>query len=228
MWYTYPVRDHEMKSKRKINAIMLVMVLMAQAVTVANVSTAADMYQRRQGTTVSTKTILVEAEDFKDRGAWRVDTQFTHEMGSAYLLAAGVLKPIGAAKTRVEMPSAGRWHAWVRTRDWLPTHSPGRFALSVGGVRGPVLGASGKEGWRWERAGDFDLKKGAVELSLDDLSGAFARCDAVLLTDDPAFAGIYKGTVTFTAMLEHTQAEEASSAEGTSYPEEDVNPINKT
>ena len=93
MWYTFPVRDHEMKSKRKINAIMLVMVLMAQAVTVANVSTAADMYQRRQGTTVSAKTILVEAEDFKDRGAWRVDTQFTHEMGSAYLLAAGVLKP---------------------------------------------------------------------------------------------------------------------------------------
>ena len=48
------------------------------------------------------------------------------------------------------------------------------------------------------------------------------------LTDDPAFAGTYKGTVTFTAMLEHTQAEEASSAEGASYPEEDVNPINKT
>ena len=147
----------------------------------------ADMYQRRQGMTVSAKTILVEAEDFKDRGAWRVDTQFTHEMGSAYLLAAGVLKPIGAAKARVEIPSAGRWHAWVRTRDWLPTHSPGRFALSAGGVRGPVLGASGKEGWRWERAGDFDLKKGAVELALEDLSGAFARCDAVLLTDDPAF-----------------------------------------
>lgn len=145
----------------------------------------ASLYSRRAG--VAAETILVEAEDFSDRGVWRVDTQFTHTMGSAYLLAAGVLKPIGAAKTRVTIPSAGAWHAWVRTKDWLPTHSPGKFVLSVGGVRGPVLGASGKEGWRWERAGKFNLQRGAVELALEDLSGAFARCDAVLLTGDSNF-----------------------------------------
>ena len=48
------------------------------------------------------------------------------------------------------------------------------------------------------------------------------------LTENPAFAGTYKGTVTFTAMLEYTQTEEASPAEDIIYPEEDANPINKT
>lgn len=142
----------------------------------------ATMYSGRA--TRKPKTILVEAEDFTDRGAWRIDTQFIHEMGSAYLLAAGVLKPIGTAKTAIDVPFAGRWRVWVRTRDWLPSHSPGRFVLSVGGVRSHVLGAFGKEGWRWESVGAFNLKRGKVELALEDLSGAFARCDAILLTED--------------------------------------------
>lgn len=32
--------------------------------------------------------ILVEAESFADRGGWKLDTQFIHEMGSPYLLAS--------------------------------------------------------------------------------------------------------------------------------------------
>ena len=129
--------------------------------------------------------IWVEAEDFADRGAWQVETQFTHLMGSAYLIAPGVLKPIGAAKTSFDAPIGGRFAVWARCKDWVPEYHPGRFALSVDGRRLPnVLGASGRTGWTWEKAGEADLAEGSHALALEDLSGAFARCDAILLTDD--------------------------------------------
>ncbi|MBQ6008258.1 MAG: hypothetical protein IJL17_06955, partial [Kiritimatiellae bacterium] len=131
--------------------------------------------------------IWIEAEGFTEYGSWRIDTQFTHKMGSAYLICPGANKPTTApARTEVSIPRAGTWRAWARTKDWLPAFSPGRFALEVGGRRGVVLGAS-KKGWGWENAGDFDLAAGKVELALVDLSGAYARCDAILLTTDLAY-----------------------------------------
>ena len=131
--------------------------------------------------------LWIEAEGFADYGNWRLDTQFTHKMGSAYLIAPGVLKPIGEVRTKVAVPRAGTWRVWVRTKDWLPEFSPGRFTVAVGGKRGAVLGASKREGWIWEKAGDFSLAAGETDLALVDLSGAFARCDAVLLTTDLAY-----------------------------------------
>ena len=131
--------------------------------------------------------LWLEAESFADYGEWRLDTQFTHKMGSAYLIAPGVCKPIGSAKTTLAVPRAGTWHAWVRTKDWLPEFSPGRFALTVDGKQSGPLGVSKREGWRWEKAGAFALPAGDVAVSLDDLSGAFARCDAILFTTDAAY-----------------------------------------
>lgn len=131
--------------------------------------------------------IWLEAESFADYGGWKFDTQFTHKMGSAYLLAAGVLKPLDAARTKLNIPRSGTWRVWARTKDWLPEFSPGTFAVKVGGRRGAVLGASRKEGWGWETAGEFALPAGEVEVALEDLSGAFARCDALLFTTDLEF-----------------------------------------
>ncbi len=129
--------------------------------------------------------IWIEAEDFADKGAWKVETQFTHLMGSAYLIAPGVLKPIGAAKTTLDVPKGGRFAVWARCKDWVPEHHPGRFAVALDGRRLPnVLGASGRKGWTWEKAGEVELAAGGHELALEDLSGAFARCDAIFLTDD--------------------------------------------
>ena len=128
--------------------------------------------------------LWVEAEGFSDYGNWRLDTQFVHKMGSGYLLAAGVLKPLGKATTKLTIPSAGTWTVWARTKDWLPEYHPGTFRVLVGGRPGATLGQSGKEGWRWERAGVWPLPAGDVELALEDLSGAFARCDALILTTE--------------------------------------------
>ena len=49
--------------------------------------------------------LLLEAEDFAELGDWRVDTQFTHKMGSAYLICPGADKPTqNPAKTTVALP----------------------------------------------------------------------------------------------------------------------------
>ena len=37
--------------------------------------------------------LWIEAEDFAERGDWQVDTQFTHKMGSAYLICGGANAP---------------------------------------------------------------------------------------------------------------------------------------
>lgn len=126
--------------------------------------------------------LWIEAESFADYGGWVIDTQFVHKMGSAYLISKGVLKPVSPAKTSIGIPSSGEWHVWVRTRDWLPKFSPGRFTVRIAGKKGCVLGVSGKSGWRWEKAGVFSLKSGSTSVELVDLSGGFARCDALFLS----------------------------------------------
>ena len=133
--------------------------------------------------------LWVEAEDFADYGDWKLDTQFVHKMGSAYLLACGIGNPIGEATTDVQVPQAGVWRVWVRTKNWLPEFSPGRFTVAVDGKRSErTLGAATQAGWLWESAGEFELKAGKTRLALVDLSGAFARCDALLLTRDLNYA----------------------------------------
>ncbi len=131
--------------------------------------------------------VWLEAENFANYGGWVVDTQFTHKMGSAYLLAPGVLKPVAPASAKVTIPRAGTRRVWARTKDWLPEFSPGKFAVEVAGKRSGTLGASRREGWTWEKAGDFALNAGACEVKLVDLTGAMTRCDALLFTTDLSY-----------------------------------------
>jgi hypothetical protein len=132
--------------------------------------------------------LWVEAEDFADYGDWKLDTQFVHKMGSAYLLACGVGAPIRDASTEVRLPQAGTYRVWVRTKNWLKEYAPGNFTVSVGGKKsGQILGAAPSGQWTWESAGDFTLAKGTVRLALNDLTGAFARCDALILARDLAY-----------------------------------------
>jgi hypothetical protein len=52
--------------------------------------------------------VLVEAEAFADRGGWVLDPQFMDQMGSPYLLAHGLGKPVANAKTTGQMGLAAR------------------------------------------------------------------------------------------------------------------------
>lgn len=97
--------------------------------------------------------ILIEAEQFEDYGGWILESQFVDEMGSAYLLAHGIGTPVADAMTTVDIPEAGEYRVWVRTKDWVPDAHPGTFQVLIGGRSNPqnlwsqrkrmVLGARG-------------------------------------------------------------------------------------
>ena len=128
--------------------------------------------------------ILIEAEDFDNHGGWVVDSQFEAQMGSPYLLAHGLGRPVADATTEVSIPVAGDYEVFVRTKDWAPPHAPGRFTLSIDGVTlAHEFGANGPD-WAWQPAGKVTLAKREVSLALHDLTGFEGRCDAIFLSAD--------------------------------------------
>lgn len=134
--------------------------------------------------------VLVEAESFADRGGWQLDTQFIQQMGSPYLLAHGLGRPVKDAVTTVEVAEAGRYQVWVRTFDWVARWqapgTPGRFQLLINDTAvGPDLGTAGED-WQWQLAGVVELRAGKARLTLHDLTGFNGRCDAIYLTTDAA------------------------------------------
>ena len=54
--------------------------------------------------------VLVEAEGFADRGGWVVDQQFMDIMGSPYLLAHGLGRPVVGVEW---VSGAGGFRQWV-------------------------------------------------------------------------------------------------------------------
>jgi hypothetical protein len=128
--------------------------------------------------------ILVEAEDFADYGGWVMDSQFELQMGSPYLLAHGLGRPVADATTVVAIHEAGSYDVWVRAKDWVPSHSPGRFTLSINGTTlDPEFGTN-KQDWSWHFGGAVDLAQGEATLVLHDLTGFDGRCDAIFLTNN--------------------------------------------
>ncbi|MGW0949469.1 FAD-dependent oxidoreductase [Streptomyces sp. NPDC002623] len=128
--------------------------------------------------------ILVEAEAFEDFGGWTLDSQFDIQMGSPYLLAHGLGQPVEDARTVVVIPEAGEYKVWVRAKDWVPAHHPGRFTLSVNGTTLETeFGANGRD-WAWQSAGVVELPQGDTTLALHDLTGFDGRCDAIFLSRD--------------------------------------------
>lgn len=135
--------------------------------------------------------LLVEAEQFSDKGGWQIDTQFIESMGSPYLIAHGLGNPVADASTEVEIRQDGNYRVWVRTIDWSGrlgrAKGAGAFALLIDGQKvGDKLGQADTQ-WNWELAGTTDLKKGKATLALQDLTGFDGRVDAVLLSSDPKF-----------------------------------------
>lgn len=128
--------------------------------------------------------ILIEAEDFDNYGGWLVDSQFEAIMGSPYLLAHGLGRPVADATTIVTVEKTNDYEVWVRAKDWVPTHHPGRFTLSINGTMLKTeFGANGK-GWSWQSAGKVSLSCGEVTLALHDVTGFDGRCDAIYLSSD--------------------------------------------
>src|ERR1700753_3070543 len=106
------------------------------------------------------RNILIEAEDFSNHGGWVVDSQFEAIMGSPYLLAHGLGRPVADATTTITVSEGGDYEVWVRAKDWAPPHSPGRFTLSINGATlDTEFGANGQD-WAWQSAGKVSTPAG--------------------------------------------------------------------
>jgi len=134
--------------------------------------------------------LLVEAEGFDEPGGWVVDQQFIDIMGSPYLLAHGMGKPVSNAKTRVTFPETGMYYVWVRTKDWIEQKkwAPGKFQIFVDARPLPTaLGVTGNGKWLWQSAGSVKIANKIVTLELHDLTGFDGRCDVIFFTADKDF-----------------------------------------
>lgn len=133
----------------------------------------------------SKETVLVEAEAFQERGGWVLDHQFMDQMGSPYLLAHGLGKPVAKAKTVVKLPGKGQWHVYARTWNWCAPwgikEGPGLFKIAVNGEKLSNILGTGDE-WGWEYAGCFNANGKEASIELCDLTGFEGRCDAIVLT----------------------------------------------
>ena len=131
--------------------------------------------------------IFIEAESFNDLGGWTVDQQSIEVIGSSYVMAHGLGKPVADTKSVFNVNSDGEYAVYALTRDWTAVwgvkDSAGKFLIKIDGKTLPVtLGTKGKD-WAWQKAGSVSLKSGVHSIALHDLTGFNGRCDAVYITD---------------------------------------------
>jgi hypothetical protein len=139
--------------------------------------------------------ILVEAEHFENTGGWVIDQQFIDQMGSPFLLAHGLGKPVEDATTHVSFPVLGTYHVWARTRDWTApwashreerqaADSPGRFQILVDEQPLSTIFGTEKAEWHWQYGGAVTIDHHEVQLRLHDLTGFNGRCDAIIFSQN--------------------------------------------
>lgn len=137
---------------------------------------------------VGAETIFLEAEGFSDLGGWVVDTQSMEQMGSAYLLAHGLGLPVTDATRTLAIPREGKYHLWVRTRDWVvpwkAPGAPGKFEVMINGKAASATFGTQGDAWHWQDGGKVTIDKPEVTIALHDLTGFDGRCDAIVFSDD--------------------------------------------
>ena len=132
--------------------------------------------------------ILIEAESFKKPGGWKLDTQFIHIMGSPYMMAHGLGKPVADAESTFTVKEPGTYKVWVRTKDWVAhwqaPGSPGKFNVAVNGNKlAAEFGTAGAK-WHWQDGGTVELKAGENTIALKDQTGFNGRCDAIYFSSN--------------------------------------------
>ena len=130
--------------------------------------------------------IFIEAESFENRGGWVVDSQSMETLNSAYLMAHGIGKPVSNAQTSFTTCEDAVLSVYALTRDWTAVwgvlESAGKFKIEIDGKPlHTTLGTNGAD-WAFQKAGEIPLKSGEHTISLCDLTGFNARCDAVYIT----------------------------------------------
>jgi hypothetical protein len=133
-------------------------------------------------------TVLLEAEQLELPGGWEQSVVARNDAVRKFLLAGPYAKGAPAAGG-IEIPHAGKWKLWVRSKDY-PQDRPGsrNFTVRLGEQRAAKLfgkhGREEMEGWAWEDGGVLELAAGPTLVAIGDEVTSSARCDAILLTDN--------------------------------------------
>lgn len=134
------------------------------------------------------KTIWIEAENFDQPGGWVIDQQSIDQIGSSYLLAHGLGVPCKNAVTEICFQKTGKYHVWVRTRNWaagpVRSQSAGRFTLGINGHLLDSVFGQDKTEWNCHYGGVVEIQKLKTEVSLHDFTGFDGRCDAIVFSTD--------------------------------------------
>jgi hypothetical protein len=130
--------------------------------------------------------ILIEAESFDEYGGWVNDAQFIDQMGSPYLMAHGLGRPVDDAVSSFTAIEPGTYHVYLRTVDWVApfgaTPAPGLYQVLIDGQAVGGIHGDRPAKWGWTEAGTTDLAPGEHEIRLHDLTGFNGRVDAIFLS----------------------------------------------
>ncbi len=142
-------------------------------------------------------TICIVPEDFK--GSEGTFSIISDEKGSGKAFRNTALRGITdsqssntiPAQVNVEITEEGTYAVWVHTRDY--DTDPGRRYFKMGLDKSALtenekLGAHKENGWKWEKAGSMELKKGIHTVKVYDTSAFYARLDMIVLTTDEGAA----------------------------------------
>jgi len=165
------------RAVRRTQSISLLVLIFIGAIAILQQRTRAETY-------------LVEAEDLELPGGWQITTGDFRTV-RRYLLAENHLDHSPAVGA-IDVPHSGAWRLWVRSKDF-PKDRPGirHFTVRLGqSTSKTVFGKHGQlesDGWAWEDGGTFELQKGPALIAIGDDATPSARCDALVITDDPNY-----------------------------------------
>src|SRR5690554_5609108 len=127
---------------------------------------------------------LVTVDSFRELGTWKLESSGI--FGEAIMGKADRVVPTAKpARATVEVSEAGVYKVWVHARDYSYNQGTRFFSIAINGKESDeIFGDHGVNGYEWEFAGEFTLKKGLNLIELMDKSAFYARCDAIFLTKD--------------------------------------------
>ncbi len=137
------------------------------------------------------KTFVLLPGELEMRGGWRYE-QDEKEKGAKNYLVADHLTSRTPAAGGVEVPHAGKWRVWVRSRDFANDRPGTRsFSIRLGNRtlerKFGTHGLPGENGWAWEDGGITDLPAGGLLVVVGEMAKHSARCEAIVFTDNPGY-----------------------------------------
>ncbi len=135
---------------------------------------------------VDAGTIYFPAKIFSDLGSWSVESECLFGSTGSKDDETGTVPGTAPAVTDFQIKKDGEYKVWVLARDFATNRQGHRYYnVGIDDLMSDIrVGTHGKDGFHWQDGGTFTLTKGAHQLKLHDTSGYWARCQAVLITNN--------------------------------------------